>query len=87
MHLFKLHGQDKPQASWLPVCSCHPRSSWGVAGYPLTWPGLGRGRLVQGEATEPWLGQASPYLICVQGSRALCPLPTPACHVIPGWTV
>lgn len=41
------------------------------------WGGVA---LVQGEATEPWLGQASPYLICGQAAWAFCPLPTPACN-------
>lgn len=86
MHLFKLHGQDKTQASWLPVCSCHPRSSWGVAGYPLTWPGLGRVALFKERPQSPGR-QASPLSHLRSGQRGLLPTTHPTCHVIPGWTV
>lgn len=88
MHLLKLLGQGKTQASWLPVCSSQHRELWGVAGCRLTWPGLEEGRLVvEGKATGPRLGQASSSLICSWGSGALCPPPTPACHLIPSWIV
>lgn len=88
MHVFKLHGQDKTQASWLPVCSSQHKELLGCGWAPadLAWSGKGSPCRSQ-RGHRPWLGQASSSLICGQGSGALCLLPTPVCHVIPDWTV
>lgn len=82
MHLFKLQGQDKTQASWLPVCSGQCRELLGCGWVPSDVAGSGEGSPFSRRGHR-----ALPYFICGRGSGALCPLPTPACHVIPGWTV
>lgn len=43
MHLFKLHGQDKTQVSWVPVCPSQQREllGYGQAPSDLAWSGKG----------------------------------------------
>lgn len=57
MHLFKLHGQIRLRPPGSQSALAHPRSSWGVAGYPLTWPGLGRVALFRRRPQSPGLGR------------------------------
>lgn len=58
MHLFELHGQDKTQASWFPVCSSQHGEllQCGWAPSDLAWSGKGSPCSRRGHRALAWAG-------------------------------
>lgn len=77
MHLFKLLGPDRTRASEL---SALPSTGKWLG---TLWLGL----LWTRKGSRTPAGAGVLFLICRLGGGALCPPPTPACHLIPSWIV